>query len=795
MTKLRGDKLRDNVAQLLRMKFQNVDIEKRLETTTADILFVDDTNPIFPRKIAVEAKDWKQRLSSEEIAQIHTLYAPSLASRTIDYLWIVSNHPLSGSPRLSLDQLANVKYSTFDEFRGSLMNFTGLLNNNVLMFEHDDASKNFIPTRIRNAGGTLFDYVTNWLKSQYAGLIVYGGYGIGKTTFSLYLANILSEKYLAQESDRIPIRIALGGMYSKQDLVALICSTLSGGEGLVAVKDFSYGLFLEMNRQGRYLLILDGFDEMRHAMDLDDFIYTFEQMKPLFAGNAKVVILGRPDSFLSTQEEDKVLSALFDDQFEKNKRLDTVEVSFFSKDEVVTYINKYLERRNTKLTDKQQKNYDALLRELPNTEDSILSRPVQLKMFTRLIDECLENDELLNRYELYKTFIYSFLGREGQKPARQPTEGVRGETNLRDDRAKFMQAVAWWVLISKKENRFLPEEIPLEIVPASLKVGAPGSAAVREAIVGSVIEPISKAGVLGSKARKYFFFSHKSYLEFLVSNYFTNNSFSRQVYREFLANINGEILTFLEEGPYQGVDNLRRGLLHNVGLVDIRVIEVCATDKNLKKEIAEGKKQNYHPSLIYTHYFYLNRQAQDPVPYLLARLADSTTVESILATLNCISTELEKTGSRELVRAVILSCITGIAIVKVRAYVDKNDVMQIYRVDLESVRGAILSQCVWAGKKEFVLSSEALTGLIQKVPRGSLLVNIPKIERAHDKISVPADYILKELGPDYLPPVTKLIEKRGNNLKPVFPVEFIGDAAEVLDTGGPVISVSGRHKG
>ena len=68
-------------------------------------------------------------------------------------------------------------------------------------------------------------------------------------------------------------------------------------------------MFLEMNRQGQFLLILDGFDEMRHAMDLDDFVYTFEQMKPLFAGKAKVIILGRPDSFLSTHEEVAVLSA------------------------------------------------------------------------------------------------------------------------------------------------------------------------------------------------------------------------------------------------------------------------------------------------------------------------------------------------------------------------------------------------------------------------------------------------------------------------------------------------------
>jgi RecB family endonuclease NucS len=84
-----GDQLRDRIAQLLGMKFQNVEIEKRLETTTADVLYVDDTNPIFPRTIAIEAKNWKAKLTSEDIAAIYRLYAPSLVARSIDYLWII----------------------------------------------------------------------------------------------------------------------------------------------------------------------------------------------------------------------------------------------------------------------------------------------------------------------------------------------------------------------------------------------------------------------------------------------------------------------------------------------------------------------------------------------------------------------------------------------------------------------------------------------------------------------------------------------------------------------------------
>ena len=430
MERLAGEGLRDSIAAILEIKFKPVIKEKRLIATTADIFYTDDTNRLFKRKTAIEAKDWKKRLSSADLADIYNLYSPSITSREIDFLWIISRHPLSASPRASLEKMSNVVYSTFEEFRASLMNFSELLNSNVLLFEHQDASRNFVEARVRNQDQLLFQYVMDWIKSDYTGLIVYGGYGLGKTTFSYHLANVLSKKFLADEFDRIPIRIALGGMYSKQDIVALICSALSGAEGGGAVKDFSFGVFLEMNCQGQYLLILDGFDEMRHAMDLDDFIYTFEQMKPLFSGNAKIVILGRPDSFLSNQEENAVLSALFDASSEADRRLDTVEVAFFSRVEILGYLSNFICARQQKFTSAQQKNYEQLLSTLPDSEDGLLSRPVQLNMFTKIIDESLSSDGPFNRYELYKRFIYRFLDRESRKPARQPQHGEQSRKNL-----------------------------------------------------------------------------------------------------------------------------------------------------------------------------------------------------------------------------------------------------------------------------------------------------------------------------------------------------------------------------
>jgi hypothetical protein len=758
MTKLAGESLRDSIASLLRIKFQNVTLEKRLTSTTADVFYVDDTNALFPRSIAIEAKDWASRLQSEDLATIHNLYSPSLMSQEIDNLWIIGRHPLSSSPRLSIEKMKNVIYSTFEEFRASLMNFSALLNNNVLLFEHEDASKNFVKARVRNEDKPLFQYVTEWLVSDQVGLMVYGGYGLGKTTFSYHLASALSKNFLAGEFDRIPIRISLGGMYSKQDIVALICSALSGGESGVTVKDFSFGLFLEMNHQGQYLLILDGFDEMRHAMDLEDFVYTFEQMKPLFAGKAKIIILGRPDSFLSNQEENAVLSALFDAGSEKEKKLDTVEVAFFSKIEVLGYLDNFLKAREQALTAEQEKNYQLLMSKLPDNEDGLLSRPVQLKMFTKIIDECLSTDIFLNRYELYKRFIYNFIERESRKLARQPNQGGSGSKGLKDARASFMQAVAWWLLNEKKENRFVPEDIPIDIIPPALRVDRSSVTAIREAIVGSVIEPTSRAGVLGSKAKRYYYFPHKSYLEFLVANYFEANEFSVNVYREFMGNINNEILTFLEEGPARGVKNLREGLTHNVGSIDPRIVEICAGDPSIAKEVDNKNAFNRRPNQIYTHYFYFRAKREDSEAYLLARLADSNSIESVLATFVCIAGELREKGSQNLGRAVVMNCLTSIPAHNIRRCIEADEKISVYRADGEGLRAAIIGWCVFSKGSGVRVSTKKLAALLEAASRGSFYVPIPG-SADRDDVIVPIKALRETFDQEYQILMEKLLDK------------------------------------
>lgn len=783
LMELPGDDLRDRIAALLRIKYQRVWVEKRLTATTADVFFIDDTNPTFERPIAIEAKDWAGRLTSQNLASIANLYQPSLASREIDNLWIVGREPLSGSPRSTLDNLPHVRYSTYGEFCASLMNFSALLRNNTLVYEHDDVSKSYVHTRVKGSNKTLLAEVRDWIKSNKTGLMIYGGYGLGKTTFSLHLASVLSEEYQKGQFDRIPIRIALGGMYSKQDLTALICSALSSGEGGASVKDFSFGYFLEMNRQGQYLLILDGFDEMRHAMAIDDFVYTFEEMKPLFGDRAKIIILGRPDSFLTNSEEEAILGSLFDAKNEQLKKLAKVEVAFFSRDEIVGYLDAFLRKRGATLSPTEQRNYNILLQKIPDGDDGLLARPVQLSMFTKIIDECLSSNELINRYELYRRFIYGFISRESRKAARKlPPNPLLDDRADNDPRAEFMQAIAWWLLNVKKENRFEAEEVPIDIIPSAIKTGKTTITAIREAIVGSVIEPINQSGVLGSKAKRFYYFPHKSYLEFLIANYFESGSFKLGSYREFMEVINSEILTFIEEGPPsesgtpRGVSHLRQGLLGDLGQISPRVIEVCATDRNIAKEISDPGRHSRHPSTIYTHYFYMRENKVPADEYLIARLLDSKRYDSCLAIMNCIAAELSASGSQGLARSLIANCLTSISIHKMRQFMETGSPIQIFQVGSEGIRAAIAGSTIYSlsSGKRIRLDLNALGQLLANASHGLFYVPLT-YSSANKEIEIATDVIAKAAGTDFEPMILRLA-KKARWKTPLIPIRLIGDA-------------------
>ncbi|MCM1136180.1 MAG: NACHT domain-containing protein [Clostridium sp.] len=140
---------------------------------------------------------------------------------------------------------------------------------------------------------SLHPYVSNWLnESGSKQLALLGDFGQGKTLFSISLAH----RMIQEKSKRIPILIPLRNKSPRN----------STPEEILSYFAIQYGInpeaLLILNRNGRLLLIFDGFDEMDLIGNDDIRKRHFKSLWTLAVPNSKLLITGRPNYFLSPDE-------------------------------------------------------------------------------------------------------------------------------------------------------------------------------------------------------------------------------------------------------------------------------------------------------------------------------------------------------------------------------------------------------------------------------------------------------------------------------------------------------------
>jgi len=94
-------------------------------------------------------------------------------------------------------------------------------------------------------------------------LALLGNFGTGKSTFCRKYAHDLALRFQKDPTQRIPILISLSEFNDRFDIQHLALGTLIEQYGVSITRD----LFGELQRQGRFLFILDGLDEMATRVD------------------------------------------------------------------------------------------------------------------------------------------------------------------------------------------------------------------------------------------------------------------------------------------------------------------------------------------------------------------------------------------------------------------------------------------------------------------------------------------------------------------------------------------------
>src|SRR5262249_31365391 len=160
-----------------------------------------------------ECKNWTEPLRSSDINCIRAEYAAAKDSGDIQVLYIIANKDVSASVRESIKGTPWLTFLTFDQFQTGIIDFSSYLAHLVSDFDRPGLSSYYVPSRLLD--GTLLHnhVVIPWLANSAAkSLAIVAGYGMGKTSYSRFLATELAKQAQAQPSSRVPILVSLSSL-------------------------------------------------------------------------------------------------------------------------------------------------------------------------------------------------------------------------------------------------------------------------------------------------------------------------------------------------------------------------------------------------------------------------------------------------------------------------------------------------------------------------------------------------------------------------------------------------------
>ena len=347
---------------------------------------------------------------------------------------------------------------TQSEFYEKLMRPDKYLNNFIKNFDDSEIPKYYTSLNCyketrkdefsdftKENYGEIEQYVDKWLDDKSRGhLSLLGDFGAGKTWFARRLTRQCIDKYLQDPNcNRLPIFISLRDYAKSYSIQQLITDLLVNTYGF----NFRGGFeeFQELNRQGRFILIFDGFDEMAKKVDYNTVIENFWQIAKVALPNSKVLLTCRSTYFRYEIESQKILGGK-----EKTSVLPTTQTNFET-----IYLQEFSEEKIIEVMSKRIGNKEQALDywgRLKNIYDipSIAQKPLLIPMLIQVMPQLLVT-ETISPTIIYFIYVNLWIQRSHKE----------GRTFLKTEWQSlfFVKELAWHM--TKIQNlRILWNEIP-----------------------------------------------------------------------------------------------------------------------------------------------------------------------------------------------------------------------------------------------------------------------------------------------------------------------------------------------
>jgi hypothetical protein len=442
-----------------------------------------------------------------------------------------------------------IEIITKDTLLGGLVNFSEYIEDikiraskDLLLGSSRTLADVYVPSRfsIGNENNdaeklNLEESVKKWLIDPCSTqLAILGEYGQGKSSTALMITHHLLKEGV-EKLDRIPILIELRGRSPKTMTTSEIISAWGGYKYNINSRELE-----ALHLAGKLLFIFDGFDEMDLVGSPQERLSHFQSIWRFNHAQAKIIITGRPNLFLGTDERELALG------LEKNSGGQAYCEAWYIKKFNIDEIRFALRASSKKVR-------DDVCRAIENNHNlyDVASRPSLLQAMSLLWENGdIPNDvNELTSSKVMELFISLTLRRQSEKSIKinnieQGNLTIEAEWSKNymvlhaAERYYFMQGIAVYMMKGKDTNQITLEE--LTNVTHLLAVSCPQSISntisaqetflttdsiktridASPEFIDRLNDDVRTCGLLVTDVVDgKFRFSHKSFLEYLVSDY------------------------------------------------------------------------------------------------------------------------------------------------------------------------------------------------------------------------------------------------------------------------------------
>jgi hypothetical protein len=503
----------ENVRELLQLQGWSIEPEKIILHKKVDAYAEKLVDFMRREKIAIECKMYDKPLDRAQVSEIQSDYFPLIQKGYIDFILLVTLNGLTPSAATYACNSSYITHIKHIDLLNSVINFSSYVNGLIALCSEEGLKNLYINQPFEDYEGkkdlNLLQALLDWVnQADTSPVAVLGGYGVGKSTLAKRLAASLSEQFLENSQKRLPILITLEDITTDQSLEGLLGRHFTS---VSVVQNYNFHVFMKLNCEGRFVVILDGFDEMKKTMSWEAMLYNLSQLNRLVNANAKVLLLGRPSAFLNDAEYNEALHGrrpLLNKEKEIPGWPDYHEYHLlpFQLEQIIEYINKHVSYLKSKheltaeITDQIKNVMKTLKSKREKRLTDLVSRPVQLKMLLEILPSYGGSLDNLTTAILYSEFIDLVIRRELTKKARE-------EYSVQD-RRRFASDLAFWMWQNNMGTEIVASKIPEKMFEKYMRPNISKDSVKRDLLAGCFLERKPPEGL---------YLPHRSFLEFLVA--------------------------------------------------------------------------------------------------------------------------------------------------------------------------------------------------------------------------------------------------------------------------------------